>query len=282
MSNLSANDVASFILENKSNYQIDPRKLQKLLYLCQGLYLAREGEILFEDKIEAWDFGPVCRDIYYKLKKHRYHPLPADALVGKNKLGTKAASLVLAVISTFGIYTKGELIEFTHIDAPWASKYVQYANTELNSDDLKSYFSNFDNFSEYINYQKERIMFKSYIKDRRTYLKGLSSLGDNWLSSYSVSPNEMTTDLASKILSTVRNLVNHDVSSPTPKLIMGPIPSGGVGIEFVINEGKRLFVNIYNNEVVEFDVENDGYFTEYDSTLSETLSKFKELYKEVA
>ena len=34
-------------------------KLQKLLYFCYGCYLARTGEELFAEPLEAWPKGPV-------------------------------------------------------------------------------------------------------------------------------------------------------------------------------------------------------------------------------
>ncbi len=281
MSELSVHDVVDFILENKGEHEITHRKLQKLLYFCQGLYLAQEGVSLFEERIEAWEFGPVCPNIYHDLKHHGFHPLSASNSVDKSKYTKKVAALILGVITTFGSFSKDELIEFSHIDSPWASNYIQYKNNELKKDELKDYFSSFSKFTDYISYQDGRKKFKSLIQDRRAYLKELQNLGDNWLSSPSLSPNEMTTLLSSQILSTVRNLVNQTYNSPIPKLIMGPIPSGGVGIELVINEGKKLFVNVYNNETVEFDIENSGYFTEEDSSIGDAVTKFQKIYMEL-
>lgn len=40
--------------------------LQKILYFLQADYL-RNNEILFNDDIEAWQFGPVVPDVYYEF-----------------------------------------------------------------------------------------------------------------------------------------------------------------------------------------------------------------------
>ena len=45
-------------------------KLQKLLYYCQGTYLAIKGTPLFEHPIEAWEHGPVVPEVYHQYKEH--------------------------------------------------------------------------------------------------------------------------------------------------------------------------------------------------------------------
>lgn len=43
---------------------IDQMKLQKLVYYAHAWWLARTGNPLFDDDIEAWPFGPVVRNVY--------------------------------------------------------------------------------------------------------------------------------------------------------------------------------------------------------------------------
>lgn len=40
-------------------------QLQKILYFVQREYVRQTGDPLFSDKIEAWQFGPVVKDVYY-------------------------------------------------------------------------------------------------------------------------------------------------------------------------------------------------------------------------
>jgi uncharacterized phage-associated protein len=54
-----------FIDKNKiDQLELIHLKIQKLLYLAQGFYLANRDKLLFEDPIEAWEYGPVIRSIY--------------------------------------------------------------------------------------------------------------------------------------------------------------------------------------------------------------------------
>ncbi|WP_110558686.1 Panacea domain-containing protein [Helicobacter cinaedi] len=43
-------------------------KFQKLLYYAQGYYTALFNKPLFEENIEAWEHGPVVREVYDALK----------------------------------------------------------------------------------------------------------------------------------------------------------------------------------------------------------------------
>ena len=66
-------DVADFFIDiaNKNTDDtLTNLKLNKLLYYAQGEYLARTGKPLFDDEIQAWDYGPVVPVIYYKYKRN--------------------------------------------------------------------------------------------------------------------------------------------------------------------------------------------------------------------
>jgi uncharacterized phage-associated protein len=55
-----------FINENET---LSHKKLQKLMYLTYGFYYYVNDELLFEEKFEAWPHGPVCRELYFDIKK---------------------------------------------------------------------------------------------------------------------------------------------------------------------------------------------------------------------
>lgn len=61
---LNANDVATFIISQSDD--ITHLKLQKLLYLCYEDFLKNTGVPLFEDKIYAFPYGPVVKNVFNK------------------------------------------------------------------------------------------------------------------------------------------------------------------------------------------------------------------------
>jgi uncharacterized phage-associated protein len=60
----TASDIAAHIITHSNNEHLNNLKLQKLLYLCQKQCLHERKMPLFEDKIEAWTYGPVVPAVY--------------------------------------------------------------------------------------------------------------------------------------------------------------------------------------------------------------------------
>lgn len=54
----------------KSKQQLTPMQVNKLSYLSYGFVLAIKNEKLFNDKVEAWRYGPVIPSIYHNLKHY--------------------------------------------------------------------------------------------------------------------------------------------------------------------------------------------------------------------
>jgi hypothetical protein len=148
-----------------------------------------------------------------------------------------------------------------------------------------------DNASWPQNGNKEKTMaeyrlavFSELVNDRKNYLNQLLNLPDNWLSGESNIPNQYAIDMGKKILGgflKYLELKNEYVF--IPKLIMGPIPSGGISIELHRNSEIALYFNIFNNKNIEIetkyfdfyaDIEikniNEGLLPQYDLFIEES------------
>lgn len=55
-------------LAKKEDTDMNPLKLQKLLYYCQAYNLADHNEPMFNNKIEAWVHGGVVPDLYFHMR----------------------------------------------------------------------------------------------------------------------------------------------------------------------------------------------------------------------
>lgn len=83
MPNINAIEMAHYILGYASRKQIPVTnlKLQKLLFFCQGWYLASKGSLLFSESFEAWPKGPAIYDVWSAFKGFGKNPiavLPKD------------------------------------------------------------------------------------------------------------------------------------------------------------------------------------------------------------
>ena len=139
--------IASYLLSVSTpgtSWSITPLKLQKLLYYCQGWYMAfNNGEPLFDENIEAWEHGPVVPYIYFKYKTHRYLTIPKENFENKNRKGKtilnqRQLAILNTVWETYGQFDGKYLEELTHQEDPWLST---SQNAVINKRKLLMFFS---------------------------------------------------------------------------------------------------------------------------------------------
>ena len=97
-------------------------KLQKLLYYMQGFCLAKIGAPLFPEDIEAWQYGPVVREVWYDCKDFGADDLPIRELSGlysRGILNDHQIATMRWVYSIRGWLTGTELVNRTHSESPW-------------------------------------------------------------------------------------------------------------------------------------------------------------------
>lgn len=112
--------VTRYILCNEID--ITPLALQKLLYYVQAFFYAIFGEVLFPDDCQAWVYGPVFPDVYYRYRDYGYDPANNPSDVFENdfeELTVKEISLLDAVIDSFGKCSGSILSIITHNEIPW-------------------------------------------------------------------------------------------------------------------------------------------------------------------
>tara|TARA_B110000503_G_scaffold97360_1_gene146180 strand:+ start:1647 stop:2273 length:627 start_codon:yes stop_codon:yes gene_type:complete len=100
-------------------------KLQKLMYYAQSLHLALFDRLLFAERIEAWDYGPVLSDMYHEYKIYKNNPLPfleIDLSIYNSKL----RQYLNTIYQNYGKHSAWELKKLTHIkNAPWDMVYEE-------------------------------------------------------------------------------------------------------------------------------------------------------------
>lgn len=119
-------------------------KLQKLLYNAQGVHLAINNNPLFFEPLEAWEHGPVVRDVYdiYCVFGRMPIIIPAteenNAIVNKIENDEKIVETLELVYENFSIYTAWQLREMSHVKAgPWD---ITEKNTVIDNEIIKKYF----------------------------------------------------------------------------------------------------------------------------------------------
>jgi uncharacterized phage-associated protein len=113
-------------------------KLQKILYLAQAYYLAKFKKPLFNDRIEAWQYGPVIPNVYQEYKKNSNDPIiiPKDetSLLEEDKDNLKK------IWDLFGKYSTTKLVNITHSHNPWIEA-NKSKSKEITQKSIRDYYT---------------------------------------------------------------------------------------------------------------------------------------------
>jgi len=121
-------------------------KLQKLLYYCQGFYYAMYKEKLFEDKILAWQYGPVVSEVYHRYKNFGSNGIKLDTeRPPEINLSDNQTEMIDDVYDFFKQFSAVKLMEMTHNEDPW--KDTRF-NDEISLEKLYQHFKPFINEEE--------------------------------------------------------------------------------------------------------------------------------------
>jgi uncharacterized phage-associated protein len=137
-------DVANYILgisretpEDEEYDLISHMKLQKLVYFCQGFFLALYGRPLFSEPIEAWQHGPVCPTLYHLLKNYGALPITPIIEPEKIQLEEQEKYVINMVYDYYGQYSASYLRKMTHREGPWSV----YEGGQIPQDAMNQYFN---------------------------------------------------------------------------------------------------------------------------------------------
>ena len=109
MNNLQ--DVIDYIFFYESSKQraVNKLRLQKLLYFIQVDFLINFKEPCFENEMEAWDFGPVVPEAYFKY----ISVLPLNCIYKGEDKDLKGKGNIVEVLEACSNYTIRELADIS-------------------------------------------------------------------------------------------------------------------------------------------------------------------------
>lgn len=129
------------------NASITPMKLQKLVYMAHGWFLAIHDEPLIKEPFEAWPYGPVEDTLYHVFKQYRNSPITkyAKTWVGDKEVAQivnteKFNEVFQAVVGKYGSFSALKLSALTHMaGTPWSITRARGAS-EIPNDLVKEHF----------------------------------------------------------------------------------------------------------------------------------------------
>lgn len=134
----SAMDIAKYVIDKciDDEMPISNLQLQKILYYLQVYFIKHEGIPLFEDEIEAWQFGPVIPEVYYE-----YCGFGGFEIQIKQEtdilLENKEKSIIDSIVDEKRKMEPWELVKDTHDKSKaWYARYNALGRGSIISKDL--------------------------------------------------------------------------------------------------------------------------------------------------
>ncbi|MGN7456362.1 Panacea domain-containing protein [Paenibacillus pasadenensis] len=148
--------VANYLYGKKPD--ISPLKLQKSLYFLfayHGAYYTEEAEegvlegsiasqnkYLFNAEFQAWKFGPVIREVYFRDRDGLYGSpeeiAEANIVIGQNPEAKKFIDELFEQIDAVSDFT---LVDRSHEDWVWKKAFAKNQSTPMNSDEIIKEYS---------------------------------------------------------------------------------------------------------------------------------------------
>lgn len=138
-----AMDIAEYVLdycENELKKPITNLQLQKFLYYIQGAFIRDTNKTIFDNAIEAWQYGPVVPEVYFWFSKFMSSPITGIKTSDNLNLTDKEKEIIKKVISENIDLGPWELVDKTHKESPWLKNYVENLNLKIGIEDLKNFF----------------------------------------------------------------------------------------------------------------------------------------------
>jgi uncharacterized phage-associated protein len=138
--------------------QLTPMQVQKLVYFAYGWYLAITGERLLNERVQAWQWGPVIPSLYGEFKLYGSGPITEKAadfyssgttvgfifprIASDDPKDTLALQVIAKVWSIYGKFSAIELSSMTHAaNSPWSKYYDKNVRgTDIPDEAIRSYF----------------------------------------------------------------------------------------------------------------------------------------------
>lgn len=123
-------------------------KLQKLLYYAQGINLGLHGRPLFEERIEAWQHGPVVREVYGHFSEFGRNNIEiemnkdTEEVINRIENNREVLEVLNLTYDNFAIYTAWQLRQMTHEDnTPWdITQKTKGLMKEIDNNLIEQYF----------------------------------------------------------------------------------------------------------------------------------------------
>jgi uncharacterized phage-associated protein len=139
---LSCFDIANYFLvlvDREAGDSITQLKIQKLVYFAQGISLSLLKKPLFNEQIEAWEHGPVIRELRKTFGTLKDGPIAAPGEIDFDIYSQSDKELIYKVYSTYGEHSASYLRNLTHEHVIWQEA-IRSLDKVIEQEKIKIFF----------------------------------------------------------------------------------------------------------------------------------------------
>lgn len=137
-------DIAYFLIAQSGERGISNLKLQKMLYFVQRNEI-QNGRIAFQDRIEAWKFGPVIPNVYYEFSGRGSLPITANEIPYVPQLDENLGNIITEIFNQWFDRDVWEMVRATHREGgAWFNAFVgnEGLNNVIRVEDIRQEVNN--------------------------------------------------------------------------------------------------------------------------------------------
>lgn len=141
----NAVDIAKYMIDKRTreNRPISNLQLQKILYFLQGESYRLDGRPMFTNRIEAWPYGPVVPDVYYRYSASGGIPICMFYENADAAIEPQDKEWLNQWIEHYSNMDVWDLMDLSHTkDAPWDRVMKVKGGGTIPKEWIKSYFRN--------------------------------------------------------------------------------------------------------------------------------------------
>lgn len=143
---MRAIDVANFFVDlsgKSDDNDLTKMKLIKLVYFAQALHLAKNKTPLFDEEIQAWDYGPVIPSVFHEFSTYQREIIDKTTdSYDSSCFTSEDIDFLIDIEMNYGKFSAIELSRQSHVKGgPWERVYRKGLNAVIPKDMMAEYYS---------------------------------------------------------------------------------------------------------------------------------------------
>ena len=137
-------EVANYIIEHEhsKDREISNLRLQKLLYFIQARFFIEYEKPCFDDRIEAWIFGPVVVNVYHEYQYYGGMDITNLRGGGVGIISSQHQKIINEELEEFSKYRVYEMQDIIEHQTPWVHAKRNWFNNEITKEAIWDFFCN--------------------------------------------------------------------------------------------------------------------------------------------